>query len=413
MASDQFDRRGSDKLVSIRLKLREAYRPGQPVTEPRMLAGRTDLLTTLIRAIEDRHFHTIVFGERGIGKTSLLHVLSQLAREARYHVAYISCGASASFDETFRAVAAKIPLLFHEDFGPTSPEAERGDTIADLLPNAEVTPRLASDLCTKIIGTRVLVVLDEFERARSTEFRRSVGEFLKNLSDRSIRCHLVIAGVASDLEDLLEPGALVPRNVVSIEVPKMSADEIEELVHNGERVSSLTFEREVIDAVTLSANGLPYLANLVCQQAGLVGLAAGRTVITLDDVPRALNDILAEVRSRVSKGMRAGLDSRVSDGARSVLGRLASAAQTSGGVLTPDDLKASFPEPGGATRALMEIEKLSACGVVTVQEDKRLGRAFTFYDANVTAYLWLATVEAQFQRNEDAPRPAAPEALAG
>ena len=411
MAGDQFDRRTSDKLMSIRLKLREAYRPAQPITEPAMMAGRTALLSTLIRAIEDRHFHTIIYGERGIGKTSLLHVLAQRAREARYHIAYFSCGASASFDETFRAVAAKIPLLFHADYGPTSAEAERGGTMADLLPEGDVTPRLASELCAKIVGTRVLVVMDEFERARSHEFRRSVGEFLKNLSDRSIRAHLVIAGVASDLEDLLEPGAIVPRNVLAIEVPKMTGPEIEQLIHNGEGVAGLTFEREVIDAIIHGSNGLPYLANLLCQQVGLTALAAGRVAVTAEDMPRAMAEVLDEITSRISKPMRQGLAARVRDGTPAILGRLASLAQTSGGRLTPEDIKAAFPEPGGGARALAEIEKLSAFNAVTAQEDRRLGRVFSFYDANVTAYLWLATVTAQSKPVEELRRPAGAQAV--
>ena len=381
--------------MSVRVKLREAYRPAQPVTDPKMLAGRTALLAQMIRAIEDRHFHTIIYGERGIGKTSLLHVLSKRAREARYHVAYVSCGSTAGFDETFRAIAAEIPLLYHEGYGPTSLEAERGDTMAGLLSATEVTPRIASELCAKITGTRLLVVLDEFERARSHEFRRAVGEFLKNLSDRSIRAHLVIAGVATDLEDLLEPGAIVPRNIVALEVPKLTTSEIEQLVHNGEGVTGLTFDPDVIASIAFSSNGLPYLANLLCQQAGLTALAAGRLKVTMQDVPRAIAEILGEIRSRVAKPLRAGMDARVRDGSASILGQLASAAQTSGGRLTIEDIAAVFPDAGQAGRALAELEQLASCGAVNIHNENKSSRQFIFYDANVMGYLWLATADSQ------------------
>ena len=126
-AADQIDPRSNDANTSLRIRLRSAFTPAQPVTEQRMFAGRREILMTLIRSIEDERLHVILYGERGIGKTSLLHVLAQAARDARYIVAYISCGASSSFDETFRTIAADIPLMFHRDHGPTSPEAERGD----------------------------------------------------------------------------------------------------------------------------------------------------------------------------------------------------------------------------------------------------------------------------------------------
>ena len=128
----------TDRFAEARLRLRAAYTPSQPILSRSLFAGRTDVLATLIRSIEDERLHTIVYGERGIGKTSLMHVVAQAARDARYVVTYISCGAASNFDEVFRAVAADIPLLFHSGYGPSAPEAERGDTIASLLSVAPV-----------------------------------------------------------------------------------------------------------------------------------------------------------------------------------------------------------------------------------------------------------------------------------
>ncbi len=405
MASDQLDRRSSDKFTAARLKLRDAYLPAQPVTDARMFAGRTGLLTAMIRAIEDRHVHMIVYGERGIGKTSLLHVLAQRAREARYHVSYISCGAAAAFDETFRAIAAQIPLLFHEDYGPTSAEGEKGATMADLLPESEISPRKASEFCARVVGTRVLVIMDEFERPQSAEFRRYVGEFLKNLSDRSVRVHLVIAGVASNLEDLLEPGGFVQRNIVALEVPKMTSEEVAQLIHNGEVVSGLTFEREAMDALIFGANGLPHLASLLSQQAGLAAISDQRLNVTRADVPYAISDALNEIKGRLSKRLRAGVANFVRDGSFAVLGPLASAAQRSEGVVLVDEIGSIFSEPDLVAQAHRELEKLKAQGVVSVHEDPKEGQYFRFVDPNALAYLWLLTAERQLLAEEE-PIPA-------
>src|SRR6185436_6856799 len=97
-------------------------------------AGREGVLKTIIRSIEDQRLHVVIYGERGIGKTSLMHVLTQAAGDARYIVIYTSCGAHSNFDETFRAAAAEIPLLFHSGFSPTTAQAEKGTTLANLLP---------------------------------------------------------------------------------------------------------------------------------------------------------------------------------------------------------------------------------------------------------------------------------------
>ena len=108
------------------MKLLEAFTPSQPVSYRYRFAGRLDILTSLIGAIEEQRLHVVLYGARGLGKTSILHVLVQAARDARYLVSFVSCGSELSFDEVFRTIAASIPMLYHSTVGPTSLEVERG-----------------------------------------------------------------------------------------------------------------------------------------------------------------------------------------------------------------------------------------------------------------------------------------------
>ena len=39
----------------------------------------------------------------------------------------------------------------------------------------------------RLVGTRVLVILDEYDRVVDVNFRREVAELIKNLSDRAAR----------------------------------------------------------------------------------------------------------------------------------------------------------------------------------------------------------------------------------
>jgi hypothetical protein len=399
-AGDQLDPPMSDQWSLARLKLRRAYTPAQPITDRKMFAGRTGIVTSLIRAIEDERLHTIVHGQRGIGKTSLLHVLAQAAREARYLVVYVSCGADATFDETFRAVAAAIPVLFHEDYGPTSPEAERGATLADLLPASEVSPRQASDLCAKVVGTRALVVLDEFDRCESALFRRNVAEFLKNLSDRSVRVQLVIAGVAGNLEELIEPGAMIQRAVVAIEVPRMTPEELGELVVKGQAVSGLTFDDAAMQTLVFAANGLPYLASLLSQHAGLAALARSNLRVTDTDVHTAVGEALAEMKGRAKRRTLIDIAECERDGSHIILGRLSGLVQASNGGFSIAGVSAQFP--GELTRVREVVERLAADGVLVEAHVDEFGNQFRFPDQNVLPYLWLLATQARIERREPA-----------
>ena len=148
-AGDQPDTRGHDWLSGLRIRLRGAYTPSLPITERRLFAGRVKVLTELIRAIEDERLHTVVFGERGLGKTSLLHVLAQTARDARYLVIYITCGAASNSTRWLAPRPPASPCGTTRTYGPTSPEAERGDTFAELLGEEPISVRTPPTCCPR------------------------------------------------------------------------------------------------------------------------------------------------------------------------------------------------------------------------------------------------------------------------
>ena len=60
---------------------------------------------------------------------------------------YASCGSDTDFDSLFRSLAREVPLLFHADYEPTSPQVEAGGVFADLLPDRPVT---VADLTTSV-----------------------------------------------------------------------------------------------------------------------------------------------------------------------------------------------------------------------------------------------------------------------
>lgn len=298
-ASDHLDRGQSDPMSRQRIRFRNAFTPAQPVVDARMFAGRSKLLEGMIAAIEDKRSHVIIFGERGIGKTSLLRIFTMAAREARYIVVYFSCGATSDFSEMFRAVAAEIPLLYHSNVSPVSSHSEAGSTLSDLLPEGRLTPRQFSDVAAKLVGTRVLVVLDEFDRAKSPEFRRDIAELIKTLSDLSARVQLVIAGVATDLVDLMEHIPSIRRSIVALRVPAMSDEEVRALIENGVRASGVLFKPEAIDLIVSAAHGSPYLTNLVCHLAGLSTLGDRRQRVDASDVEKGLEEAIEEFNRRM------------------------------------------------------------------------------------------------------------------
>jgi Cdc6-like AAA superfamily ATPase len=406
-AADQPSRR-DDKFAAVRMKLRSAYTPSQPVFDPRMFAGRMGVLKAAIRAIEDQRLHLVIYGERGIGKTSLLHMLASAAQDARYIVVYVSCGSASNFDETFRAVAADIPLLFHREYAPTTAEAETGTSLASLLRAGPLLPRQFGDLCAKLTGTRVLIVLDEFDRAESVGFRRDVAELVKILSDRSVRVQCVIAGVAADLAELVEHIPSVRRNILAIPVPLMTAEEIEELVTNGERKSGVKMTPAARQHIVAIASGSPYIASLMCHHAALDALDAKRLDVAPADVASALHQALGELGTRISKNTLDQMTRLADESGTELLSVIAAASLAGGGEFDAALIESKAGSAAKATLCKSFAAQLASRGMLIAVRDDGPRKRYAFVEDAVPTYLWFLSVQQQLQNEAAQPRRPAP-----
>lgn len=395
-ASDQITRRASARSADMRRKLRSVFTPAQPVWDPRNFAGRVGVLTSLIRSIEDQRLHVVVYGERGIGKTSLMHIMTQVAREARYIVAYSSCGATSNFTEVFRAIAEEIPLLFHQGFAPTDVETEAGGSLADLLPEGQLTSRHISDLFVNLVGTRLIVILDEFDRSESSEFRRSIAELIKNLSDRSVRAQLVIAGVADNLTELVQHIPSIRRNILALQVPRMTADEVRELVRIGEEATGIKFEEDGAQLITSVAFGSPYLASLLSHHASLHAIDSGAMEVSAENVRYAIDQATQEVGGRLSLLSRMQIDQLAAEGNMVCLGILAGASLLGSGNFERKEIDALALNDEHGRRCLASAEDLANHRKLIASNTDEFGRRFHFIEESVPLYLWLRMAQDDF-----------------
>jgi predicted ATP-dependent serine protease len=84
-------------------RLPKAFNPSGPVTEYDMFKGRQKQIESVLGGVFDKGRSVIIFGERGVGKTSLakiIHdIIKSLGEEASTQVVYslVTCNRKASF----------------------------------------------------------------------------------------------------------------------------------------------------------------------------------------------------------------------------------------------------------------------------------------------------------------------------
>jgi energy-coupling factor transporter ATP-binding protein EcfA2 len=376
---------GTTQGRDTRNKVRDAFSPSLPITNPRLLAGRTEALKTLIRAVEDLKLHVVIYGERGMGKTSLLQILKQLAESAKYQVVYHSCGEDAHFPDTFRTIAAEIPLLYHEGFDVATADTRRTGSLASLLPASDFNVSQLSDTFARLSNTRVLIMLDEFDRSPSGLFRRNIAQLVKNLSDRSVKVQLVIAGVAGNLSDLVEHIPSIRRNVLGFRIPELQPTEVQQMVSIGEEISGLIFDPKASAQIIRMANGSPYLAALLSQYASFGSLDRGASIVSPEDVVNAAMQIADELRARLSEASGEAVDRALAGGWGATLHTLADRSMHDMGCLDADALQDAL-----ADRAFLEIaEKLRGTYGLLITAFEEKPERYRFREEGLGSYLWL------------------------
>lgn len=366
----------------------QAFTPSQPVSSIERFAGRSALLDRVIRAIEDQQLHVIIYGDRGIGKTSLMRVVAELAKSARYIVHFTSCGEQSEFYETFRSVASQIRLLYDGSLDPGDEDVERGGTLADRLPVGDFTASQLTEVLEGISGTRVLIMLDEFDRAESPRFRASIAELIKNLSDRSIRVQIMIAGVASNLTDLIAHIPSIRRNIIGIAVPNMDEDEIREMVTIANKNGGPAFLPAAVEALARVSAGLPYLAALIGQHAAIAAIEQQSPEVTADHVSVATERAAADILSRLSPLVTHSLRDERAREPGSLLWSCAADAIENDGLISSPALIAKLSDEGAAFKRL----------VLPVDGDPL--ERWQFIEDGVSSYIWLAvTADGEIARN--------------
>lgn len=389
VASSQLQSLGISTGDRARRNLCNAFTPSNPVLDTRQFAGREQILLQLIRGIESLRLHAVVYGERGIGKTSMLMVLSQLAREARYHVYYYSCGENSGFSDAFRAILSDIPLLYHNGYSPTSPEVESGGTLADALPAGTLGAVEVSETLLHLHGTRVIIILDEFDRSPAGNFRRSIAELIKNLSDRSVPVQIVIGGVAGNLAELVEHIPSVRRNILGLRVPNMQDEEVAEMIRLGEKISGIEYQEDAADAIISVSHGSPSLASLVSQRAGFAAIDRGTLSVSRMDVRAAVGEVVEELEGRLAERVVDLVRAARGEGYGDHLAGMASEALVSMG---------RFRVDGGIAAGV---------GAVMTQRFPLIERDpsteeiyYRFHDEGVPTFVWMLHVRDRLERGE-------------
>ena len=259
------------------------FSPSGPVTTEELFAGRTTQMQDLINVYAQAGQHAVIYGERGVGKTSLAATMVALL-SSRAIAVRANCDSSDDFASIWRKVLDEIQLV-NQIRGPGFTPAVRDAVTraSEMLPSDSVSP---NDV-RKVLGVvshsmPVVVFLDEFDRLEDSASATLFADSIKTLSDQLVSATVVMVGVADDVEELISEHRSVERALVQIHMPRMSLEELSEIVNRVRRIN-MDVDRDARRQITRLSQGLPDYTHGLSQAAAV---AANRPRQPTDPPPR-------------------------------------------------------------------------------------------------------------------------------
>ena len=291
-------------LVDPRLvRLGSVFTPAAPIQNEDLFSGRNDLLVRIAHAVSQRGMHCILFGERGVGKTSLANILpSTLASSgAELVVAAINCDTSDDYSSLMHKLMQEIIAVtempnigFGRDFteiqSPLSqslPESPRPNDVRRLL---------------QAVGANVLLIIDEFDRIVDQDLLRLISDTIKTLSDRAVPATFVLVGVASNVDGLLREHRSIERCLMQVRMPRMTSDELAGIIDNGLEQVDMAMEDTVRWYIPAVAQGYPHYAHLLALESAWRSVKEDRKEVNLNDIESSIGDAINHTEHSIQDG---------------------------------------------------------------------------------------------------------------
>lgn len=320
-------------LASIpRATILNTFQPAHEATDPSRFAGRKKQVLELADALQSEGGVPIIYGERGLGKSSLAVQAQQIAmgstellghlralghaipEESAFLTVFVSCSDGVkNTEDLLQRIIVAIGEVELTDTGGNrfslvdksrttraslkffSIEETRKYTAAVDMPLARGTEDRLLNAChllsTRYDG-RVLLIIDELDRVQD---KTGLASVIKRLTTSNLKFLLV--GIADDWADLMRDHVSLERQAIPIKVPRMTFAELAEIVDFATYAlaaenDSVGISAEARKLLVDFAGGFPWFVHVIGQSALVEAYDQGDSTLQKDHVIRGRRDLV-------------------------------------------------------------------------------------------------------------------------
>lgn len=261
------------------LRLNEVVFASRPIRSIQHLMGRDVELEAINQALYQDGRHIFIYGDRGVGKSSLGATAAYQYQTAEADPIFVS----GSSDDTFKTIIANIANIalgrskfestkHHKNVGLEWRGLKWGHgieicalEIASQIQSVGDATELLKQVAAKH-SEKPIVVVDEFDAIQSIEERNKFSSLLKQLGDQSVNLKFIFTGIGNSLDDLLGAHPSAFRQLETVHLLRLSWEGRREIVISAADTFSLDVDDDINWRIAIVSDGFPYYVQLITEK---------------------------------------------------------------------------------------------------------------------------------------------------
>ncbi len=312
MAIRGFDRDGFESA------LKEHLSPTTPIRSPEFLRGRERKLEDIRRSLVATGRHIFIYGDRGVGKTSLAQTAAYQHQSAEQQPVLLTCDPSTGFYQIAHDLAVALTRISPLTAKTSDKKGIKigSNSIVSIEMQREIEsgkiPEMKSinevisviDYTARKHSKEPVAVIDEFERIKDSDQRMLFADFIKQLGDQSVPLKVIFCGVGLSLGELLDSHHSCYRYLTTIELERLGFDGRLEIIDNALSIFDLQMDDTTRYRIAKISDGYPHFVHLVGEKLFWEVFTATETLsrVRITDFTAAIAAAVLDIEARL-KGL--------------------------------------------------------------------------------------------------------------
>ncbi|RPI19526.1 MAG: ATP-binding protein [Ignavibacteriae bacterium] len=244
--------------------------------------------------------HAVLYGERGVGKTSLANMIPFLFDTEDIRVVKITCSKSDDFRSIWKRTLQNLKLQINKPamgFGAASGKIEI--TLNELLNNdRKIIPGAIMTL-SALLDYKTVFIFDEYDRIVNQRVKHQFADLIKDMSDNNDNLTLVIVGIGTNVNELIGDHPSIERCLKQVLMPKMSDEEIEDIISKGLKKLNMIITDNVKQLIKSYSTGFPHYTHLITKYSAKTSLQNENLTISQNHFVHAMEEILENINQSI------------------------------------------------------------------------------------------------------------------